>query len=51
MGFVFIYMPLSKRREVKMSEQVQRKGKKMRNTFEYTGVLQNFTHDLIDRKT
>jgi hypothetical protein len=34
-----------------MSEQVQRKGKKMRNTFEYTGVLQNFTHDLIDRKT
>ena len=35
----------------KMREQVQRKGKKMRNTFRYTGVLQNFTQDLIDRRT
>jgi len=44
----FIYLKVGRG---KMSEQVQRKGKNMRNTFRYTGVLQNFTQDLIDRRT
>ena len=44
----FIYLKVSRG---KMSEQVQRKGKKMQNTFRYSGVLQNFTQDLIDRRT
>ena len=44
----FIYLKVGRR---KMSEQAQRKGKKMRNTFRYTGVLQYFTQDPIDRRT
>ena len=44
----FIYLKVGRR---KMSEPVQLKGKIMRNTFRYTGVLQNPTQELIDRRT